>query len=174
MTTDSKFLEFKNSYRIWAIGSLHSSLESFQSIKNYILFGLFIALIFWLILKIFSFKDFIKGLILYDEKNIYYNNDSAFITPNEKALISYLSENPYITAPKVNAIISDQQFAKSHFTSLRNRLVNTLNEKLFTLTNIQKCIIETKLPDDNRVKVYKADSSIIKKKISFVSFLFKR
>ena len=36
MTTDSKFQEFSNTDRIWAIGSLHSSIESFQSIKKYI------------------------------------------------------------------------------------------------------------------------------------------
>ncbi len=37
MNTDNKFQEFSNTDRIWAIGSLHSSVESFQSIKNYIL-----------------------------------------------------------------------------------------------------------------------------------------
>ena len=172
--------KFLNSFDISSIDeSFNSELFSLienrnnLSIKNYILFGLFIALIFWLILKIFSFKDFIKGLILYDEKNIYYNNDSASIKSNEKALIAYLSEKPFITASQVNAIISDQQFAKSHFTSLRNRLLDELNEKLFKLTNIQKCIIEIKNPKDNRAKAYKVDSSIIKKKISFLSFLFK-
>ena len=36
MSTDNKFQEFKNTDRIWAIGSLHSSIESFQSIKKYI------------------------------------------------------------------------------------------------------------------------------------------
>ena len=172
--------KFLNSFDISSIDeSFNSELFSLienrnnLSIKNYILFGLFIALIFWLILKIFSFKDFIKGLILYDEKNIYYNNDSASIKSNEKALITYLSEKPFITASQVNAIISDQQFAKSHFTSLRNRLLDELNEKLFKLTNIQKCIIEIKNPKDNRIKAYKVNSSIIKKKISFLSFLFK-
>ena len=83
------------------------------------------------------------------------------------------SEKPFITAPQVNRIISDQQFAKSHFTSLRNKLVGDLNEKLFILTKNEKCIIETKLPKDNRIKAYKADSSIIKKKISFYTFLFR-
>ncbi len=121
----------------------------------------------------FSFKDFIKGLILYDDSNIYYNKQSAPITTKEQELISYLSENPFITAPQVNSIISDQQFAKSHFTSLRNKLVGDLNEKLFILTKNEKCIIETKLPKDNRLKAYKADSSIIKKKISFFTFLFR-
>ena len=36
MSTDNKFQEFKNTNRIWAVGSLHSSLDSFQSIKKYI------------------------------------------------------------------------------------------------------------------------------------------
>ena len=147
--------------------------ESKISVIQYLLFGFFIAFVFWIILKIFSFKDFIKGLILYDENNIYFNNDSVSITKNEQSLISYLSEKPFITAPQVNSIISDQQFAKSHFTSLRNKLVGDLNEKLFMLTNNKKCIIETKLPEDNRIKAYKVDSSIIKKKISFFTFLFR-
>jgi len=147
--------------------------ESKISLTQYILFGFFIAFVFWIILKIFSFKDFIKGLILYDENNIYFNNDSVSITDNEQSLISFLSENPFITSPQVNAIISNQQFAKSHFTSLRNKLVGDLNHKLYELTSNEKCIIETKLPEDNRVKAYKADSSIIKKKISFLTFLFR-
>ena len=147
--------------------------ESKISLTQYILFGFFIAFVFWIILKIFSFKDFIKGLILYDENNIYFNNDSVSITDNEQSLISFLSENPFITSPQVNAIISNQQFAKSHFTSLRNKLVGDLNHKLYELTSNEKCIIETKLPEDNRIKAYKADSSIIKKKISFFTFLFR-
>jgi len=143
------------------------------SVEQYIFFGFFIALIFWIILKMFSFKDFIKGLILYDENRVYFNNESVSITSNEQSLISYLSENPFITVPQVNRIISDQQFAKSHFTSLRNKLVMDLNKKLFILTKNEKCIIETKLPKDNRLKAYKADSSIIKRKISFFTFLFR-
>lgn len=143
------------------------------SLEKYLLFGVLIFFIFWVILKIFSFKDFIKGLILYDDSNIYYDNQSAPITTKEQELISYLSEKPFITAPQVNRIISEQQFAKSHFTSLRNKLVGDLNEKLFMLTNNKKCIIETKMPEDNRIKAYKADSSIIKKKISFLNFLFR-
>jgi len=37
LSNESKFLELKKANRIWAIGSMHSSLNSFQSIKNYIL-----------------------------------------------------------------------------------------------------------------------------------------
>ena len=36
MIKNNKFQEFTNSDRIWSIGSIHSSLESFQSIKKYI------------------------------------------------------------------------------------------------------------------------------------------
>ena len=143
------------------------------SLEQYILFGVFIFIVFWVILKIFSFKDYIKGLILYDDSNIYYNNQSALITAKEKKMISYLSENIFITALQVNTIISDQKFAKSHFTSLRSKLIKGLNEKLYNLTNNKNCIIETKHPKDNRIKVYKADSSTIKRKIGFLSFLFK-
>ena len=36
MINENKFNEFKNVNRIWAVGSIHSSIISFQSIKNYI------------------------------------------------------------------------------------------------------------------------------------------
>ena len=143
------------------------------SVEQYIFFGVLIFLAFWVILKIFSYKDFIKGLILYDDNYIYYNNRSTPITDKEQELISYLSENIFITAPQVNNIISDQNFAKSHFTSLRGKLVKNLNEKLDILTANKNCIIETKNPKDNRMKVYMVDSSIIKRKISFLTFIFK-
>ena len=74
----------------------------------------------------------------------------------------------------MNKIISSQDFAKSHFTTLRSKLILGLNKKLFVLTNKENCIIESKDQKDSRIKNYKADSSIIKKKINFLSFLFKR
>ncbi len=37
MSKNNKFHEFRNINKIWAIGSLHSSIDSFKSIKNYIL-----------------------------------------------------------------------------------------------------------------------------------------
>lgn len=37
MTSESKFQEIKNANKIWAVGSLHSSIDSLQSIKSYIL-----------------------------------------------------------------------------------------------------------------------------------------
>ena len=36
MSKKSNFQEFKNSNKIWAVGSVHSCIESFQSIKKYI------------------------------------------------------------------------------------------------------------------------------------------
>ena len=37
MHTQSNFIELKFSNKIWAIGSIHSDLESFNSIKEYVL-----------------------------------------------------------------------------------------------------------------------------------------
>ena len=37
MSKTSQFIEFKNAKKIWAVGSLHSNLNSFLSIKNYII-----------------------------------------------------------------------------------------------------------------------------------------
>jgi hypothetical protein len=37
LSKENKFQELKNTNRIWAVGSLHSNLQSFQSIKKYIL-----------------------------------------------------------------------------------------------------------------------------------------
>ena len=37
MNSQSNFIELKSSNKIWAIGSIHSDLESFNSIKQYIL-----------------------------------------------------------------------------------------------------------------------------------------
>ena len=147
--------------------------ESEISFLQYVLFGTFIILLFWTVLKIFSFKDYIRGLILYDEKTIYFNNKRVSVSKEEQQLISFLSTNNFISAPKLNLIISSQEFTKSHFTALRNKLITGLNQKLFLLTKNKNCIIETKHPKDNRIKVYKADSSIIKKKIGFITFLFK-
>ncbi len=37
MEKESNFIELNNTSRIWAIGSIHSNLEAFNSIKNYII-----------------------------------------------------------------------------------------------------------------------------------------
>ena len=93
------------------------------SLEKYYNFWSFYFLVFWVILKIFSFKDFIKGLILYDESNIYFNNQSASITMKEKELISYLSENIFITAPQVNSIFQIKILQNLILHLLRSKLV---------------------------------------------------
>ena len=37
MNTESNFVEFQNAKRIWAVGSIHSNYESFNSIKDHLL-----------------------------------------------------------------------------------------------------------------------------------------
>ena len=63
MTEKNKFHEFKNANKIWAIGSLHSNIDSFQSIKNYIFlnFKLGDKLIF--LGNVIGFRDRSKEII---------------------------------------------------------------------------------------------------------------
>ena len=37
MAEESNFVEFKNTGRIWAIGSIHSNIKAFNSIKKFII-----------------------------------------------------------------------------------------------------------------------------------------
>ena len=79
MNTDNKFQEFSNTDRIWAIGSLHSSIQSFQSIKKYIL------------------SNFKKGDKLIFLGNIIgYNNHSKEILTDVLNLRSCLMANFYL------------------------------------------------------------------------------
>ena len=76
------------------------------------------------------------------------------------------------TAPQVNKIISSKNYSKSHLTSIRNQFICDINSKLFQLTGNKTSIIETKHPEDNRVKAYKTDINSFKPKISFIKFVF--
>ncbi len=142
-----------------------------NSIEN-ILISLIAVFFFWIILKLFLYKDHIKALLLFDEKAIYFNNSSFEITLKEKKFISILSENNFISAPQVNKIISFKNYSKSHLTSIRNEFISDINSKLYHLTGNKTSIIETKHPDDNRIKAYKTDSNSFKPKISFIKFIF--
>ena len=103
-------------------------------------------------------------MILYDESNIYFNNQSTPITIKEKQLISYLSENIFITAFQVNMIISDQEYAKSHFTSLRSKLIKALMKSFLVLLITKIVLLKLNIQRIIELKFIKADSSIIKKK----------
>ena len=142
-----------------------------NSIEN-ILITLIGFIFFWIILKLFLYKDHIKALFLFDDEAIYFKNSSIEISPKEKKFISMLSENNFISAPQVNKIISSKKYSKSHLTSIRNEFIGDINSKLFNLTKNKTSVIETKHPDDKRIKAYKADTNNFKPKISFIKFIF--
>ena len=142
-----------------------------NSIEN-ILIGLFGVILFWIILKLFLYKDHIKALLLFDEKAIYFKNNSVEISLKEKKFIKLLSENNFISAPQINKIISSKNYSKSHLTSIRNEFIGDINSKLYVLTGNKTSVIETKHPDDNRIKAYKTDINSFKPKISFIKFVF--
>jgi len=130
-------------------------------------------LFFWIILKLFLYKDHIKGLLLFDDKIIFFKNRSIKATSTEINFISDLSNNNFISASQINKIISSKKYSKSHLTSVRNNFINEINSKLYHLTGEKQSIIETKNPYDNRIKVYKTNINNFKPKTSFIKFLFK-
>ena len=142
-----------------------------NSIEN-ILISLIGFAFFWIILKLFLFKDHIKALLLFDDKAIYFKNNSVEISIKEKKFIKILSENNFISAPQVNKIISSKNYSKSHLTSIRNEFISDINSKLYDLTGNKSSVIEIKHPDDNRVKAYKTDANSFMPKISFIKFIF--
>ena len=142
-----------------------------NSIEN-ILIALVGFVFFWIILKLFLYKDHIKALFLFDDEAIYFKNNSVEISLKEKKLISVMSENNFISAPQINKIISSKNYSKSHLTSIRSEFISDVNSKLYDLTGNTTSIIETKHPADNRIKAYKTDSNNFKPKTSFIKFLF--
>ena len=88
---------------------------AFNSIEN-ILIALVGFVFFWIILKLFLYKDHIKALFLFDDEAIYFKNKSVEISLKEKKLISVMSENNFISAPQINKIISSKNYSKSHLT----------------------------------------------------------
>ena len=142
-----------------------------NSIDN-ILIGLLGVTLFWIILKLFLYKDHIKALLLFDEKAIYFKNNSVEISIKEKKFIKLISENNFISAPQINKIISSKNYSKSHLTSIRNEFISDINSKLHQLTGNKTSVIETKHPDDNRIKAYKTDINSFKPKTSFIKFVF--
>ena len=109
---------------------------------------------------------------MFDDKAIYFKNNSVEISSKEKKFITLLSENNFISAPQVNKIISSKNYSKSHLTSIRNEFIGDINSKLYVLTGNKTSVIETKHPDDNRIKAYKTDINSFKPKISFIKFVF--
>ncbi len=131
------------------------------------------VLICFVVYKLFSFKDFLKGLVLYDDKKIYYGQNSSLLSQKQLTLIKHLESKNYISSTELNKIISSKVFVKSHFTALRTSFIEEINTIYKSVTNTPTNFIEEiKDPLDKRYKVYKITKQVAEKK-SFFSFLFK-
>ena len=87
------------------------------------------VLICFVVCKLFSFKDFLKGLVLYDDKKIYYGQNSSFLSQKQLTLIKHIESKNYISSTELNKIISSKVFVKSHFTALRISFIISLSIK---------------------------------------------
>ena len=99
MSNKNKFLEFKNANKIWAIGSLHSSLDSFQSIKKYIL----------------SYFD-------YGDKLIFLGNVIGFGSKSKEIISEVLSLRFYLMA-KFNLKHEDVVFLRGAQEEMFSKLL---------------------------------------------------
>jgi len=136
--------------------------------------GMILVIIFcWVAYKLFVFKDFLKGLVLYDETRIYYENKSTLMSPRQILVIKELERKGQLSSRSLNEIISKKKFVKSHFTSLRTEFVKEINLIYKNVTSTQSDLVEEVMdPNDKRYKVYKITKQVSEKE-SFFSFLFK-
>ena len=134
-----------------------------------------ISALTWVFYSLFRYKDFLKTLVLYDEKKLYYGGKSTQITTKQHKAIEALGLQGQITASELNVFISSKKkFAKSHLTLLRQNFIKELNKTYNELTKTKAVLIcEEKDPNDKRYLVYKTTQAVIKK-YSFWTFLFKR
>ena len=136
--------------------------------------GFLVILIFcWVAYKLFVFKDFLKGLVLYDETKIYYEDKSSLMNPKQIRVIKALESKGQLSSKSLNEIISDKKFVKSHFTALRNEFISEINMLYKNVTSTQSDLIEEAPdPNDKRYKIYKITQQVTEKE-SFFSFLFR-
>ena len=136
--------------------------------------GIILVIIFcWVAYKLFVFKDFLKGLVLYDETRIYYENKSTLMSPRQILVIKELERKGQLSSRSLNEIISKKKFVKSHFTALRTEFVKEINLIYKNVTSTQSDLVEEVMdPSDKRYKVYKITQQVSEKE-SFFSFLFK-
>ena len=119
------------------------------------------------------FKDFLKGLVLYDENRIYFEDKSALLSPEQMLAIKALHLQNQLTSFELNKIISSKNFVKSHFTALRIEFIKEINAIYKKVTGTDLDLVEeVKDPNDKRYKIYKTTQQVSQKE-SFVSFLFK-
>ena len=159
-------LNYINSKKLQISKKKDSKLLGFLSV-------FLIVVVCWVGYKLFVFKDFLKGLLLYDESKIYYENNSAILSLQQLKTIKSLEKSGQISSENLNKIISEKKFVKSHFTALRIKLINEINTIYKAVTNINAELIE-EVPDprDKRYKIYKITKQVSQKE-SFLNFLFK-
>jgi len=132
-----------------------------------------VIIISWVSFKLFTYKDLLKGLVLYDEKRIYCNQKSEIISNNQLRLIQHLIKKNSISSDELNKILSSKKYVKSHFTLLRTEFIKEINKSYKNVTISESDLIEeVKDPSDKRYKVYKITKQIFKKE-SFFTYLFK-
>ena len=132
-----------------------------------------VIIISWVSFKLFTYKDLLKGLVLYDEKRIYCNQKSEIISNNQLRLIQHLIKKNSISSDELNKILSSKKYVKSHFTLLRTDFIKEINKIYKNVTISESDLIEeVKDPSDKRYKVYKITKQIFKKE-SFFTYLFK-
>jgi hypothetical protein len=154
--------------------SVSLQLSSNKTIPFQTPLAVFLAiLICWVSYKLFTYKDLLKGLVLFDEKRIYYGQESSLLSEQQLKLIRHLEKNSQITAIELNEIISSKKYVKSHFTLLRTAFVTEINSIYKSVTNNELALIEEiKDPLDNRYKIYRITKQLSQKE-SFFTFLFK-
>ena len=131
------------------------------------------ALLCWTSYRLFTFKDHLKGLVLFDERRLYFNQNSSLVTEKQLLLIQHLEKKSFISSSELNTIISSKKYVKSHFTLLRTEFIEDINIILKSVTDNKRNLIEEiKDPLDKRYKVYKINAQISKRE-PFLSFLFK-
>ena len=132
-----------------------------------------ILFICWTAYRLFVFKDFLKGLVLYDENRIYFEDKFAILGPEQISAIKALHFHGQLSSFELNKIISSKKFVKSHFTALRTEFIKEVNEIYKNVTGTKLSLIEeVKDPNDKRYKIYKITQQLSPKE-SFVSFLFR-
>jgi hypothetical protein len=127
----------------------------------------------WTIFKLFSYKDFLKDLIVFDEKGIYYGEKFFLLNEKQIKFIKHLNVNDQISSDELNKIISTKTYAKSHLTLLRSEFIEKLNDIYKKLSSKKLNLVEeVQNPKDNRRKIYRTTRQISEKE-SFFTFLFK-
>ena len=161
----------KGNYKTYPLKNITNTTNPYWTIAMVML----ISALTWVFYSLFRYKDFLKTLVLYDEKNLYYGGKSTQITTKQHKTIEALGFQGQITASELNVFISSKKkFAKSHLTLLRQNFIKELNKTYTELTKIKALLIcEEKDPNDKRYLVYKTTQTVIKK-YSFWTFLFKR